>query len=72
MTNFYVDYNNKVQWHSGTEGQLASCASCLKNYLISYLINTKMPISSREFTAVYGTMTNCTWVAKVKCMYMGS
>ena len=28
-----------------------------------------MPISSREFTAVDGTMTDCAWAAKVKCTW---
>ena len=29
-----------------------------------------MPVSSREFTAVDGTMTNCAWAAKVKCTWI--
>ena len=31
-----------------------------------------MPISSIEFTAVDGTMTNCAWAAKVKCTWVRS
>ena len=62
MTDFYVNCNDKAQWHCGSASILLQLPT--ESYLITLRI-TKLAISSGEITAMDRTTTDCTRAAKV-------